>query len=198
MKKDYPGLGNRSMFYPSSSYTFTFDAVEDTGSNPASNVSLEETLARSGSPLKTYLPGSPGNETKRVGQAHRRIRFRRPRRSRRSEGGKSFIRIALGWVIDRFFTLAPSPSVAGCRWHRWSEDVDESQGSTALLGAEIEPVREWVPLLCVVVVSPTRLARSAESLAMSGKARRRASTTGDAEGSGVGVLGVSTSSCPHL
>ena len=65
------------------------------------------------------------------------------------------------------------------------------------LGGGVEPEREWLPLLAVVVVSPIRLARSVEISAMSGKARRRASTW-DNEGSGEGVLGVPTSSCPHL
>ena len=46
--KDYPGLGNRSIFYPYSSVgnTFTFDVVQVTGSSPTSGVSLTETLAR--------------------------------------------------------------------------------------------------------------------------------------------------------
>ena len=64
---DYPGLGNRSVFYPYSSRNIiTFDVVEATGSSLTSNVSFVETLARAS--LKTYLPGCPGVETKRVGQ----------------------------------------------------------------------------------------------------------------------------------
>ena len=61
-----------------------------------------ETLVRAS--LKTHLPGSPGNETKRVGwrtdvdntDAPNIPPFR---------GGDSATRITLGWVIDRSFTL---------------------------------------------------------------------------------------------
>ena len=69
MQGFYPGLGNRSVFHPYSSVGntfFTFDVVENTDSNPTSNVSFEETLARAS--LKTHLPGSSVIETKRVGQ----------------------------------------------------------------------------------------------------------------------------------
>ena len=67
--KDYHGLGSRSIFYPYSSVgnTIPFDVVQVTGSNPTSNVSFTETLARAPN-KKTQLPGSPGNNTKRVGQ----------------------------------------------------------------------------------------------------------------------------------
>ena len=46
--KDYPGLGNRSVFYPYSSVgnTLTFDVVQVTDSNLTSKVSFTETLAR--------------------------------------------------------------------------------------------------------------------------------------------------------
>ena len=66
--KDYPGMGNRSIFYPYSSVgnTFTSDVVQVTGSNLTSNVYFIETLARAS--LKPHIPGSPSNETKRVGQ----------------------------------------------------------------------------------------------------------------------------------
>ena len=47
--------------------TFTFDVVQVTGSNLTSIASFTETLAARAS-LKTHFPGSPGNETKRVGQ----------------------------------------------------------------------------------------------------------------------------------
>ena len=42
--KAYPGLGNRSIFYLGSSVgkTITFDIVEDTSSNPASNTSFKK------------------------------------------------------------------------------------------------------------------------------------------------------------
>ena len=64
----YPGLANRSAFCPNNSVgsTIIFYVVEDTGSNLTPNVPFIETLARA--PLKTYLPGSPGIGTKRVGQ----------------------------------------------------------------------------------------------------------------------------------
>ena len=66
--QDCPGLGNWSIFYPYSSVgtTITFDVIENTGSNLTSNVSCIETLARAST--KTYLPGSSGIETKRVGR----------------------------------------------------------------------------------------------------------------------------------
>ena len=40
--KAYPGLGNRSILYPGSSVgiTITFGIVEDTSSNPTSNISF--------------------------------------------------------------------------------------------------------------------------------------------------------------
>ena len=54
---NYPGLGNRSVFYPyiysSGSNTFTFGVVEDTGSNLTSNFSFIETLARAS--LNAYI-----------------------------------------------------------------------------------------------------------------------------------------------
>ena len=46
--------------------TFTFDVVEDTGSNLTSNSFLAETLARA-VPEDTPPCGFPGIETKRVG-----------------------------------------------------------------------------------------------------------------------------------
>ena len=69
--KDYPGLGNcyidyvrlgnRSVFYPynnsSVGNTFTFDVVQVTTSNPTSNVSFTETLARAH--LKNASPWFP-------------------------------------------------------------------------------------------------------------------------------------------
>ena len=65
-RKEYPGLGNRLIFYPYSSVgnTLALNFVEDTGANLLSNVSTIETLVRAS--LKSYLPGSPGIETKRV------------------------------------------------------------------------------------------------------------------------------------
>ena len=46
--KAYPGLGNRSIFFSGSSVgsTITFGIVEDRSSNPTSNISLKEILAR--------------------------------------------------------------------------------------------------------------------------------------------------------
>lgn len=46
--KAYPWLGYRSIFYPAGSAgsTFTFDVVDDTGSNLTSNINFVETLAR--------------------------------------------------------------------------------------------------------------------------------------------------------
>ena len=58
--QDRPALGDRSIVH-----TFTFDVVEDTGSNLTSNFSFIKTFARAS--IKTYLPGSPGIATKRVG-----------------------------------------------------------------------------------------------------------------------------------
>ena len=52
-------------------------------------------------------------------------------------------------------------------------------------------------VLAVFVESSARLARSVEILAMTGRARCRAST-GDSEGSVRDGLGVPTSSRPHL
>ena len=52
--------------YSSVGNNFTFDVVEDSGSNLSLNVSFTETLART-SP-KSYPPASPGIETKPVGQ----------------------------------------------------------------------------------------------------------------------------------
>ena len=65
--KDFAGQGNRSIFYPYSPVgnTSTFD-VKVTGSKLTSDVYFRETLARAS--LKTRIPGSPGNETERVGQ----------------------------------------------------------------------------------------------------------------------------------
>ena len=85
-----------------STFITFFVVVQVTGSNLTSNVSFTETLARAYVPEK-HLPGSPGSETKRVGQrtdvygsdAPNILPFR---------GGESVIRIALGWVIDRSFT----------------------------------------------------------------------------------------------
>ena len=74
--KDHPGLGDRSIVYPYSSVgdTFTFDAVEDTGSNLASNVSFIGTLARAS--LNAYVVGSSGIDI--AGKsANGRIRYRR-------------------------------------------------------------------------------------------------------------------------
>ena len=53
--KRYPGLGNRSIFYPYSPVgnTLSFDVVEDAGSNLTSYVSFIETLARAS--LKTHI-----------------------------------------------------------------------------------------------------------------------------------------------
>ena len=46
--------------------TFTFDAIEDTGSDLISNLTLIKTLSRASQ--KIYLPGSHSIETKRVDQ----------------------------------------------------------------------------------------------------------------------------------
>ena len=61
-------MGSRSVFYPISSLgnNFTFYVVQVTGSNLTSSFSFIETPARAS--LKTHLPGSPSNGTKRVGQ----------------------------------------------------------------------------------------------------------------------------------
>ena len=71
--KNYPGLVNRSIFYPYSSVGvtpthYTFDVIGDTGSNlTTSNVFLSEKRLRV-PPLKAHISGSPGDETERVGQ----------------------------------------------------------------------------------------------------------------------------------
>ena len=82
--------------------TFTFDAVEDTDSIPTSNISIIETLARA-SLENTHLPGSPGTETKRVGQLTALYGTDAPKIPP-FRGMESVIRITLGWVIDRSFT----------------------------------------------------------------------------------------------
>lgn len=82
------------------------------------------------------------------------------------------------------------------RWHSWSADVENS----GVDGPEVEakePGREWMPQLAAIVVSTTRLARSAENSTTAGMARCRA-PTGDEEASVVEGLGVPTNSCPHL
>ena len=104
--KDYPGLGivDRSFtptWYSSVGNTFTFHAVEDTGSNLNSNASFLQTLARAS--LKPHLPGSPGIETKRTGQRTAVDGTDAPKIPSFRAGG-SVIRVVLGWVIDRSFT----------------------------------------------------------------------------------------------
>ena len=86
--ENYLGLGNRSIFYSYSSVgnTFTFDVVQVTSSNLTSIVIFTETLARANL-NKTHIPGSPGNETKRVGQRTDEYSSDDPK-TRRSEGGK--------------------------------------------------------------------------------------------------------------
>ena len=102
--KDFPGLGDRSVFYPYSSVgnTFTFDVVEDTASNLTSHVYFIETLARAS--LNTYLPGSPGIETKWVAQRVAVYDTVTSQRSLLSEWRMLRGYIALAWVIDRYFT----------------------------------------------------------------------------------------------
>ena len=67
------------------------------------------------------------------------------------------------------------------RWDLWSEDGEDSGVDGPSIEAVV-PGEGWIPLLAIVVVSPTRLTRSAEISAIAGMARCRAST-GDAEGS---------------
>ena len=67
------------------------------------------------------------------------------------------------------------------RWDLWSEDGEDSGVDGPSIEAVV-PGEGWMPLLAIVVVSPTRLTRSAEISAIAGMARCRAST-GDAEGS---------------
>ena len=59
--KAYSGLGNRSIFYPGSSVgnTITFGIVEDTSSNPSSNISFK-TKCLCVPPTISIFPGSPG------------------------------------------------------------------------------------------------------------------------------------------
>ena len=104
----YPGLVIRSIFYPGSSVgsTITFGIIEDTSSNPTSNISFKRSACACVY-YKTCLPGSPGFGSK-FGQA-RTTAYRDPstdtsQRSRRSEGGKNVIRLTLGLAIDRSFT----------------------------------------------------------------------------------------------
>ena len=96
-------MGNRSIFYPSSSAgnTITFNVVEDTGWNLTSNVSFIKMLARAS--LKTYLPGSPGIENEAGRSAYGRTRYRRPKYPAVQRGG-GVRRITLGWVLDPSFT----------------------------------------------------------------------------------------------
>ena len=68
------------------------------------------------------------------------------------------------------------------RWNRLSEN-GEGSGVDGPWVEAVVPGGGWMPLLAVVVVSPTRFTRSADTSAMAGVARCRAST-GNAEGSG--------------
>ena len=61
----------------------------------------------------------------------------------------------------------------------WSEDGEDSGVNGPWIEAVV-PGEGWMSLLAVVVVSPTRLTRSAEVSAMAGK-RRCCASTGDAE-----------------
>ena len=73
--KAYPGLGNRSIFYPGSSVgsTITFGIVEDTSSDPTSNISFQR-IACACVLLQTCLPGSPGFGSKFWVSTYDRIR----------------------------------------------------------------------------------------------------------------------------
>ena len=73
--KAYPGLGNRSIFYPGSSVgsTITFGIVEDTSSDPTSNISFQR-VACACVLLQTCLPGSPGFGSKFWVSTYDRIR----------------------------------------------------------------------------------------------------------------------------
>ena len=79
--KAYPGLGNRSIFYPDSSVgsTITFGIVEDTSSRIWIEVWVG-TYDRIRRPVNRYVPKIP------------------------FQGGENVIRLTLGWVIDRSFT----------------------------------------------------------------------------------------------
>ena len=124
--KDYVGLGNRSIsYYPYSSVgnTFTFDVG-------SVNVSFTETLARAH--LKnTRLPGSPGNETKRVGRrtdvygpdAPKIPPFRAGESIESREEYKDF---TLSWVINRSFT-PPYSSVGNTFTYatQWASGVEK-------------------------------------------------------------------------
>ena len=86
--KDYPELGNPSIFYPHSSVVnaFTFGVVRRT----RVRISLERFFyggACACVPEHVYLSGSPGIGTKRVGQSQPHT-VPTPQRSRRSEGGR--------------------------------------------------------------------------------------------------------------
>ena len=96
---------NWSILYPGSSVgnTSTFDVVEDTSSNLTSNVCLHK-KACACVPTKKRLPGFRGIVTK-LGE-HVRLYteihlLTKSQRTRRSEGGRSDIRLTLGWAIDR-------------------------------------------------------------------------------------------------
>ena len=56
------------------------------------------------------------------------------------------------------------------RWDLWSEDGEDSGVDGPSIEAVV-PGEGWMPLLAIVVVSPTRLTRSAEISAMAGMAR---------------------------
>ena len=101
----YPGLGNGSISYRRSSVgnTPTFDVVEDTGSNPTSDVFFSkrlrvrpkkrvslgpQVLERGG--YVHVLPYADGIATSQI--------------SRRSEGERNVKRTTLGCVIERCFT----------------------------------------------------------------------------------------------
>ena len=107
--KAYPGLGNRSIFYPGSSVgsTITFSIVEDTSSNPTSNISFQRRIAWACVLLQTCLPGCPGFGSKYWVGTYDRIRRpvnRYVPKIPPFQGGENVIRLTLGWVIDRSFT----------------------------------------------------------------------------------------------
>ena len=106
--KAYPGLGNRSIFYPGSSVgnTITFGIVEDTSSTPTSNISFKRN-ARAYVIYHKHVSLSPQVLDRSSGSTYDLIRRPANRYVPKIppfQGGENVKRFTLGWVIDRYFT----------------------------------------------------------------------------------------------
>ena len=126
--KAYPGLGNRSIFYPGSSAgsTITFGVDGRTRVRiPLRTFLLEEMLARA-SYYKHVSLGPQDLDEVWVGTYDR---IRRPvnryvPKIPPFQGGENVIRLTLGWVIDRSFTPV-AQKVAPSHCHPLSGPLDD-------------------------------------------------------------------------